>query len=92
MTPYYGRILIEPLESDSVLEQVDKKFQCVGKIIAIGTYPVEMTGEVSPLTPTSFFQIGDLVAYNAWGIDSVTYNGKEYFTLLEDPDFILGKI
>lgn len=98
MKPYFGRILIEPLESESVLEQVDEKYQNIGRVMAIGGFPEDALfqqspdGVVSPLSPEPFFKVGDLIAYDSFGMSSVTYKGKEYFTLLQDSDFILGKM
>ena len=85
MIPYRNRLLIVPDKSTSVLLSPDEKFQQIGTIVQTGWKPWYLFWK------TSLFKKGDRVVFNVWGVDSVKINGEEYFFVLEDADFILGK-
>jgi len=86
MKPFEKRIMIEPEETKSVLVSSDNKFQQVGKIIAVGYRPWYMFWK------PRFLNVDDRVMFNVWGVDSVTYDDKDYYFVLEDSDFILCKL
>lgn len=68
------RIKIEVQNSDTLLRD-DKSLIQKGKIIGVG--------------PQAICQVGDVVIFNAWGLDKVLLNEKEHYYLLDTDEFVL---
>jgi co-chaperonin GroES (HSP10) len=86
MIPFTNRLLIEPIASDAAIVTTENRFQQMGKVIAVGHRPWYKFWQ------PRFFKVGDTVVFNTWGADRAELNGKEYWFILENPDFILARI
>lgn len=84
--PFKNRLLIEPIEVDTVMVSVDQKYQQIGKVIEVGWRPWYMFWK------PRFVNIGDTIIFNTWGADVAKVEEKEYWFILENDDFLLGKI
>lgn len=85
MIPFYRRLQIKPHESESVLRSMENKFLQIGTVLAVWQSPWWRFWDKSS------FKEGDIIMFNSWGVDSMSDGEQEYFFVLEDKDFILGK-
>lgn len=79
-TPFYDKILIEPLPEDGVLERSDNNFQEAGLVIEVGA-------GVRNIAP------GDTVFFHSYGAaKTAKIDGNEYWVVTATSEFILGVI
>lgn len=75
--PFGRNVLVQPTERKQILVS-DRKSLCeYGEVIAIGD-------EVKHV------KIGDIIGYLVWGINSLEVEGKTYYFVPEDDQFLLG--
>lgn len=79
MTPYYDKIVIEPIKRESFIESVDLPLQEVGTVISVGEQ-------------VDFCKPGDILLFSSWGCLKTEYDGSTYYIVTEQSEFILGKI
>lgn len=68
------RLKIEVEKSDTLL-QTDNSLIQKGKVIGAG--------------PEAFCKVGNIIIFNAWGLDKVTLNEKEYYYIIDNDEFVL---
>jgi co-chaperonin GroES (HSP10) len=77
--PFGKNLLIEPNEKKQTLVSDTKSLCEYGTVIEVGD-------EVEKI------QKGDMVGYLVWGINSLEIDGKKYYFVPEDDQFLLGKL
>lgn len=78
-TPYYDKIVVEPVIKEGVIQTNDEKFLEVGKVIAVGR-------------DVDFVKVGEIISFDAWGCQKTAeYEGKQYYVLTCNSQVILGK-
>ncbi len=69
------RLKIEPEKNDTLLVSDDASLIQKGKIIGVG--------------PDTLCKVGDMVIFNAWGVDRVDINGEIFYYILDTDEFVL---
>lgn len=77
--PYGNNILILPESKNKIIGDTSKYF-LYGKVLAVGN------------DVPKFIKEGDTIAYTLWGLNKLEKDGKEYFFIQDNPDFILAII
>ncbi len=78
-TPYPKKILFEPVRKDSVFSAEGDNMEA-GKVIKVGE-------------GVTFVKEGDTFFFLAYGAEETPeYQGRKYWTVLDDPRFIMGKV
>lgn len=81
LTPFYDKILVEPLEETSIIQNAGgHAYKNAGKVVAIGD-------------DVKFAKVGDILFYTPharW--DTSEVDGMTYHIITSDSEFILGKI
>ncbi len=77
--PFGNQILVEPIEVKNVLVSQQKSLCEYGKVTAIGQ-------------DVKHVAVGDTIGFTVWGLNHLEVEGKKYYFIQEDPQFLLGKI
>ena len=75
---YGNNIQIEPVSRNKIIGDTSKYF-LYGKVIGVGDLVTKI-------------KVGDTIAYTLWGLNKFEQNGKEYFFVADEPQFILAII
>lgn len=79
ITPYGSNILVEPMIK-SQIAVVDQNPLCeYGEVIAIGE-------------DVKYIKVGDKVGFTIYGMKDLTAEGKKYYFIPEDTNFLLCKL
>ena len=80
MKPLYNQILILPVEVSGILKDPNNpSFAMYAKVEAIG-----------PDVKT--VQEGDTIAFLVWGLNHTEVNGKKYYFIADEKEFLLAKV
>ena len=86
VTPLADRILVEPLDKETVSkggiiipETVDKERPDQGRVVAVGAGKRNDDGKLLPLS----VKVGQKVLFSKYGPDEVKIGGKEYYVISE---------
>lgn len=78
--PYNNKIQIEPIKEEMFMESEDPVLSEMGKVVAIGK-------------DVKFCKVGDTLFFTSWGVDKTpVQDGKNFYVVEENSEFILGKI
>ncbi len=100
-TPASSRIEVRPLGKDSVIIDDKQELVELGEIVSIGKnadnyqavvrhYPTGRNS-MSESYPESFYEVGDILAFEGWGCTKITYKGEDRWVVSTDKNVILGK-
>lgn len=93
MTPIADRVVIEPLEEDSVtasgivLPDAVKEKPSRGRVLSVGPGAYLHNGTIKPLE----IEEGDVVIYSKYGGTEIKLDGRDDLIILREPD-ILGVV
>jgi len=86
VTPLADRVLVEPLDKETVSkggiiipETVDKERPDQGRVVAVGAGKRNDDGKLLPLS----VKVGQKVLFSKYGPDEVKIGGKEYYVISE---------
>lgn len=75
--PFGRNLLIEPVEKKQVLVSDQGSLCEYGKVIAKGKDVLDI-------------EVGDMVGFLVWGINSLEIDGKKHYLVLETDEFVLA--
>lgn len=77
--PFGKRILIKPVEKQTILNVDEGALSEYGDVIAIGD-------EVKKI------KVGDKIGFSVFGVEKLVIDEQKYYFILESDEFLLGKI
>lgn len=77
--PYGRNILVEPVEKNQILSADNRPLCEYGKVVAVGD-------------DVEWVEVGDTIGYTVWGVNHLEIDGKRYYFVPEDDQFLLGAI
>lgn len=75
--PFPNKVEVEPIRPDTFLN-VDSNVITSGKVLSVGM-------------GVKYCKVGDTLLFRAYGCDTIEFEGKNYYIVTIDPQFILGK-
>ncbi len=79
-TPFWDKIVVEPIVKKGFLVSDQPPLEEMGKVIAVGK-------------SVKFVKVGDTLCFSSWGVNKTPeINGKVYYVVPEQSDFIQGKL
>lgn len=77
-TPAPGRIWFEPIQKENIILSDKAEVIEAGKVLGIGKGVEDI-------------EVGDCIFFLNWGAEETPeYEGKTYWTVKDDPNFIMG--
>jgi co-chaperonin GroES (HSP10) len=75
--PLFDQILVKPAEKKEVLQAETGSFLMYGEVMAIGS-------------ECKVVKVGDTICYTLWGLNHIEIDGKKYYFVPEQSEFLLG--
>ena len=79
--PLHNNILVEPVQEQKTLVSDEPSLSCYGKVLAIGEGVNDHR-----------IKVGDTIAFLLWGVNHVEIEGKKYYFVPDEKEFVLGKV
>lgn len=77
--PFGSRILVKPMEKQTVLASDDGTLNEYGEVIAVGT-------------GVHTIKVGDKIGFSVFGVEKLVIDEEKYYFVKEDDEFVLAII